>query len=81
MVAMPVTRAVPPVVSRLQAVLDEKGMTQAAAAEAAGVNIATVHRLCRNATTMASFETLAALCDALDVEPGDLLVRSRKGKR
>ncbi len=41
----------------------------------------TASRCFRNKLTLITFETLDKLCDALDCEPSDLLVRQSKRKR
>lgn len=41
----------------------------------------TASRCFRNELTLITFDTLDKLCDALDCEPSDLLVRQKKRKR
>lgn len=47
-------------------------------AKAAGLPYWTVHKIANNKTKGISFEVLEKLCDALECEPCDLIVRSLK---
>ncbi|HEY4131661.1 MAG TPA: helix-turn-helix transcriptional regulator [Gemmatimonadaceae bacterium] len=66
---------------RLQELLEQRKppMSQTELAKKAGLSFATVNRLCTNATSQVSLETLDKLADVLGVEPGELL--EREGKR
>jgi transcriptional regulator with XRE-family HTH domain len=69
-----------PTVFRLREILESHVMTQQALADASGVSLPTVSRLCRNETAQVSLATLDKLACALGVEPGELIVRE-KAKR
>lgn len=58
---------------RLPQILKERGIKQADLADAMGVHKQTVSRLAGGVRQI-DLETLAKLCDALDVQVGDLLV-------
>ena len=60
---------------RLRELLDEAGISQSEIARRAGVSFATVNRLCTNATSQVSLETLDRLAVVLDLEPGELIER------
>jgi transcriptional regulator with XRE-family HTH domain len=66
---------------RLREILEAHEMTQAALAKASGVSLPTISRLCRNETAQVSLSTLDKLATALKVEPGELIVREKKGRR
>jgi DNA-binding Xre family transcriptional regulator len=70
-----------PTVFHLREVLESKGISQSDLARQSGVSFATINRLCTNATGMVSLETLDKLAQALEVEPGELIVREKKGRR
>ena len=55
-------------------------MTQTELARLAGISVATVNRLCLNATAQVSLATLDALSAVLGCEPNDLIER-KKGRR
>lgn len=61
------------VVTRLDALLEERGMTLAALAEATGVTVVNLSVLKNNRAKAIRFSTLTAICDALGCVPGDLL--------
>lgn len=61
------------VVTRLDALLEERGMTLAALAEATGVTVVNLSVLKNNRAKAIRFSTLTAICDALGCAPGDLL--------
>lgn len=70
---------------RLPELLDEHGLTAHAAALQSGgrINRATLYRIVRAKGRIRLLDTdlLEALCDVLDVEPGELLERDkRRGK-
>ncbi len=69
---------------RLPELLDDRGLTaHSAAVQSRGrINRATLYRLvrARGRVRLLDTELLEALCDVLDVEPGELLERER-GKR
>ncbi|WP_438616495.1 helix-turn-helix domain-containing protein [Nocardioides humilatus] len=61
-------------ITRLEALLDERGMTLAALADATGVTVVNLSVLKNNRAKAIRFSTLTAICDALACEPGDVLV-------
>lgn len=56
-------------------------MTQGELAQQAGLHIATVNRLCANATQQVSLKTLDRISTVLGCEPGDLIEREKKRRR
>jgi putative transcriptional regulator len=68
------TAAAVPVRFRLQDLLDARndGMSQAELARRAGLSNTAVNEIALNKTTRVSLATIDALCQALNVEPGDL---------
>jgi len=61
------------VVSRLGALLDERGMTLVQLAAATGITVANLSVLKNGRARAIRFSTLTAVCDALGCSPGDLL--------
>ncbi|MBK6873227.1 MAG: helix-turn-helix transcriptional regulator [Kineosporiaceae bacterium] len=57
---------------RLDHLLDERGMTLAALAEAVGVSVVNLSILKNNRAKAVRFSTLTAICEALDCRIGDL---------
>lgn len=70
MFAMPTT-----VRLRVDKILDERQMTQADLVELTKLDKNTVSAITRNAYSRIGLETIAVLCDALKVEPGELFAR------
>ena len=66
---------------RLRELLEKLDLSQTDLARRAGVSFATINRMCTNATSQVSLETLDRVASALGVEPGDLIIKERKGKR
>ncbi|WP_156759135.1 helix-turn-helix domain-containing protein [Microbacterium karelineae] len=62
---------------RLDELLGERGMTLTALADKVGVSIVNLSVLKNDRAKAIRFSTLVAICDALDCEVGDLLVRAR----
>lgn len=62
------------VVSRLQALLASRQLSQRAMARLSGLDRATIAKLCKDEWAMIDRLTLATLCQALDVSPGEVLV-------
>lgn len=60
------------VVCRIDELLEAKGMTLAALADAVGVTVVNLSVLKNNRAKAIRFSTLTALCDALGCQPGDL---------
>lgn len=64
-----------PVTFRLRELLEEAGINQSELSRISGVSFATINRMCTNATKQVSLGVLDQLCDALQVEVGDLFER------
>lgn len=60
------------VVCHLDELLAERGMTLAALAELTGITVVNLSVLKNDRGRAIRFTTLTAICDALDVTPGDL---------
>ena len=61
------------VVCRLDALLETRGMTLAALADAVGVTVVNLSVLKNNRAKAIRFSTLTAICDVLGCTVGDLL--------
>lgn len=61
------------VVCHLDRLLDERGMTLAALAEAVGVTVVNLSVLKNDRAKAIRFSTLTAVCDVLGCQPGDVL--------
>lgn len=61
------------VVSRLGALLEDRGMTLVQLAALTGVTVANLSVLKNGRARAIRFSTLTAVCDALGCHPGDLL--------
>lgn len=59
----------------LRELLEKLGLSQSELARRSGVSFATINRMCTNATSQVSLETLDKLADALGVAPGDLIAK------
>lgn len=70
-----------PTTFRLKEILEKLGIGQSELARRSGVSFATINRMCTNATSGVLLETLDRLAAALGVEPGELIVREKKGRR
>jgi putative transcriptional regulator len=57
----------------LDRLLDQRGMTLTELAERVGVTVVNLSILKNGRARAIRFSTLAALCDALECQPGDLL--------
>ncbi|MBM4188246.1 MAG: helix-turn-helix transcriptional regulator [Gemmatimonadetes bacterium] len=57
----------------LREVVGRRGLSQSELARRSGLSMATVNRLCTNATTQVSLVTLDKLAAVLQVAPGDLI--------
>ncbi len=66
-----------PVEIRLRDVRKDKGLTQVQLAEEAGIHQSVISRI-EAGTTAVSLDILERLCEALDCEPGDLIIRTKK---
>ena len=60
---------------RLDVLLEERGMTLTRLGELVGVSVVNLSILKNDRARAIRFSTLTAICDALDCEVGDLLVR------
>jgi putative transcriptional regulator len=60
---------------RLDELLEERGMTLTRLSELVGVSIVNLSVLKNDRARAIRFSTLTAICDALDCEVGELLVR------
>ena len=67
---------------KIREVAEGKGVSNPfALAQATGLAYATCHNIWNGQPTMIGLDTIDRLCEALDCEPGDLLVRTpNKGK-
>jgi putative transcriptional regulator len=63
------------IVTRLQDILTERSISRRELARRSGLNIATVCKLANNDNRMVNLATIDRVCEALQVEPGDLLAR------
>lgn len=59
---------------RLDELLEARGMTLTQLAEVVGVSVVNLSVLKNDRARAIRFSTLVAVCDALDCQPGDLLV-------
>lgn len=62
---------------RLDELLAERDMTLTALSEAVGVSVVNLSVLKNDRARAIRYSTLAAICDALECEVGELLVRER----
>lgn len=60
---------------RIEELLDEQGRTQYWLSQNSGVDNKTLRRLRTDAKGI-NFDTLEKICNTLDCEPGDILIRS-----
>ena len=70
-----------PIRVRLKELRKRRGLSQQALGELAGVKQATISEFERGLKKQLDFRILDRLCAALNVTPGQLLVRDGKGKR
>lgn len=70
-----------PTAFRLSEILEKRGMTQSELARLSGVSHVTINRMCGNKTEGVTLSTLDRIAAALGVEPGELIVREKKGRR
>lgn len=61
------------IVSRLDALLADRGMTLTELAERVGVTVVNLSVLKNNRAKAVRFSTLTAICDVLECAPGDVL--------
>lgn len=60
--------------NRVAEVLEKKGITRYRAAADAGIDRATIYRICGSPDVPVAWGTLEKLCEALKCQPGELLV-------
>jgi putative transcriptional regulator len=60
-------------VIRLDDILEKRGMSVAALSERTGLSVQNIHRIKRGDVTAFWLSTLGSICQALSVQPGDLL--------
>ena len=65
-----------PIIVNLDVMLARRKMTLSALAEAVGITLANLSILKSGKAKAVRFSTLAAICQALDCQPGDLLAHS-----
>lgn len=75
-----------PVRFRLQSLLEERALTEARISQSelsrrSGVSLTTINAMVLNKTAQVSLKTLDALCEVLEVEPGELLERETPKRR
>lgn len=61
------------IVLKLDRMMVERGITLNELAERVGITNANLSKIKNNHVTAMRFSTLAAICDVLDCEPGDIL--------
>ncbi|MFF2317424.1 helix-turn-helix domain-containing protein [Arthrobacter sp. NPDC058097] len=64
---------------RLDELLEEREMTLTELSKKVGVSLVNLSVLKNDRARAIRFSTLTAICDVLDCEVGDLLIRSRPG--
>jgi putative transcriptional regulator len=67
------------IVVRLDRLLEERGMTLTELAERAGVTVVNLSILKNGRARAIRFSTLAAICEALDCQPADVLTYRPRG--
>lgn len=65
---------------RLNEIIKERGLTQDRLAEMTGIPQSTISRWCANKIDSYKNDIIDALCDKLEIEPGDLIVRIKKSE-
>ncbi|TXK71539.1 helix-turn-helix transcriptional regulator [Mesonia sp. HuA40] len=63
-----------PIIIKLDEVLEKKGMKSVALAERIGITTANLSILKTGKAKAIRFTTLEAICEALDCQPGDIIV-------
>jgi putative transcriptional regulator len=66
---------------RLSEVLAHRGLSLYWLAQVTGIAYTTLHRLRKSQANSIDFRVLDEICEALDCQPGDLLVRVTNGSR
>jgi putative transcriptional regulator len=70
---MPPEQAADRIAVHLDRLLEQRGLTLTELADRVGVTVVNLSILKNGRARAVRFSTLAALCDALDCQPGDLL--------
>lgn len=65
---------------KLNEMLEDRGHTMYWLWKRSGVRYATILNLCRGEAGKLNIESLDRICEALDCQPGDLLVRDTRTK-
>ena len=78
--------ALMPVRFRLHSLLEERAqhdqrISQSELSRRSGVSLTTINAMVLNKTAQVSLKTIDALCEALSVEPGELLERETPKRR
>jgi putative transcriptional regulator len=68
------------IVNRIRNVADQRGVNVKALSERAGITYNTALNLYRGVVTRIDLEVLDKVCEALDAQPGDLLVRTTENQ-
>ena len=68
------------VTCHLDRLLDDRGMTLAALADAVGVTVVNLSVLKNNRAKAVRFSTITAICDVLDCQVGDVLSVEREAR-
>ena len=68
------------VTCHLDRLLDDRGMTLAALADAVGVTVVNLSVLKNNRAKAVRFSTITAICDVLDCQVGDVLGVEREAR-
>ncbi|MBW3086444.1 hypothetical protein KEM60_02664 [Austwickia sp. TVS 96-490-7B] len=61
------------IICNIDALLSERGMTLAELSDQVGISVVNLSVLKNNRAKAIRFSTLTAICDALNVNPGDVL--------
>lgn len=66
---------------RLEQLLNERGMTAYALAKQAGLHQSVIGKFRHNRAKAVRLDVLERICDALECEPGDLLIKKAEKKK
>jgi len=69
-----------PIVVRLDEVMERRGMSLTELSEAVDITLANLSILKTGKARAVRFSTLEAICNALDCQPGDILVLGNDGE-
>ncbi len=62
---------------RIHEILEEKGITVSEFSRLAGINYRTALDICNNQYKRVGLDTIAKICDALNVTPGELFLQTK----